>query len=130
MHIRDRVQAETGLALTLGPLITLSQSAQLYDHSFAYADEIVQKFYGKAPKTFDDPVGNYLIEVQTSLIKVTRMDVSGQPVREYEATDPERLLDAIALDAPAMQPSHAMYLGVQLERAWNSLMFGDTFTQD
>lgn len=132
MHVRDRLKTETGTRFTLGPLITLSQSAHLYDHSFAYADDVVQKFYGRQPKTYDDPVGNYLIEVEAEagLVRVTRMNSSGQAVREYTGISKRELSDAIALDAPAMQPDHAIYLGIQLERAWNSLAIGSTFVQD
>ncbi|HEY9610498.1 thymidylate synthase [Allocoleopsis sp.] len=130
MHIRDRIEHETNDILLLGPLVTLSQSAHLYDHSFAYADEVVEKHYGKAKKEYNDPVGNFLVETVGNQIKVSRMDAEGKPVREYLGRSVGNLLDAIALDAPAIQPSHALYLGVQLERAWNSLRYGENFTQD
>jgi hypothetical protein len=39
------------------------------------------------------------------------------------------LQDAIALDAPAMQVQHAMYLGSQLDKAWNALRYGEKFIQ-
>jgi len=129
MHIRERIECEINQTFTLGPLITLSQSAHLYDHSFAYADEVVQKYYGKAPKTYSDPVGNYLIEVVENQIKVSRMDATGNTVREYVGRNVAALQDAIALDAPAMQVQHAMYLGSQLDKAWNALRYGEKFIQ-
>jgi thymidylate synthase len=130
MHIRERVEEETKESFLLGPLVTLSQSAHLYDHSFAYADEVVQNYYGKQKKTYSDPVGNYLVEIVENQIKVSRMDKTGKAVRGYAGRNVQALMDAIALDAPAMQPEHAMYLGVQLERAWNCLRYGEKFTQN
>ena len=130
MYVRDRVCAEAGTKLDLGPLITLSQSAHLYDHSFAYADETIANHYGKSPKSYSDPVGNYLVELLDGQIHITRMNGLGKPIREYTGRNVRNLMDAIALDAPAMQPDHAMYLGVQINNAWNCLRFGEKFTQD
>lgn len=130
MHIRDRIEQKTNEIFLLGPLVTLSQSAHLYDHAFAYADEVVEKYYGKTQKQYNDPVGNFLVEVVESQIKVSRMDATGKSVREYAGRNVGQLLDAIALDAPAIKPEHAMYLGVQINTAWNCLRFGENFTQD
>lgn len=129
-HVKERLERETSGTFTLGPLVTLSQSAHLYDHSFNYADEVVQNYYGKETKTYNDPVGNFLVEVEEKQIKVSRMNGIGKTVREYVGRNAGQLLDAIALDAPAIEPSHAMYLGVQLNRAWNALRYNEKFTQD
>ena len=129
MHVRDRLKEETGTTFQLGPLVTLSQSAHLYDHSFAYADEVVQKYYGKTPKTYEDPVGNFLVEVENQQIKVSRMDSLGTTVREYVGQNTRALMQAIILDAPSMQVDHALYLGGQIERAWDALRYNEKFTQ-
>jgi thymidylate synthase len=128
-HIRDRVTQKTKTEFSLGPLITLSQSAHLYDHSFAYADEVVNQHYGNQKKTYDDSVGNYLVELVGNQIRVSRMDKQGTTMRQYSGRNVQALMDAIALDAPAMRPDHALYLGVQLERAWNALRYGEKFIQ-
>lgn len=128
MHIQKRIEEETGGAFQLGPLITLSQSAHLYDHSFAYAD-VVEQHYTKPQKDYDDPIGSFLIELVGNQIKVSRMDETGKIVRDYVGRNAGRILDAIALDAPAIRPDHAMYLGVQLERASNCLQQNKKFTQ-
>lgn len=129
MHIKERLEAATNITLGLGSLITLSQSAHLYDHSFAYADEIVNTYYKKQKKVYNDPVGNFLVEVVENQIKVSRLNAASNAVMQYSERNVQALLDAIALDAPAMHPDHAMYLGVQLERAWNCLRYNEKFIQ-
>lgn len=129
-HIRDRILQETGTRYELAPLITLSQSAHIYDHSYAYADKVVAEKYGKERKTYDDPVGNYEIKIEGGAIVVNRMLPWGNVCAEHRGGNPAQLSGKIFVDAPAMQPDHAMYLGRELQRAWDCLKRGEEYWQE
>ena len=120
MLVRDRLSKESGTRYGLAPLITLSQSAHIYDHSYGYADKVIKERYKAYPKSFDDPVGNYQIEIKDGVIAVNRMLPDGTICAQYRGSL-SQVSNAIALDAPAMQPSHAMYLGRELQQAWDCL---------
>jgi thymidylate synthase len=50
-------------SLIAGPLIIVSQSAHIYDHSIAAAQNVANEYYSKYSSCdYDDPVGNFLIE--------------------------------------------------------------------
>lgn len=115
-HVCDRVNQQTNYNLTLAPLMTLSQSAHIYDHSYEYADKVVRERYGKQPKWYDDPVGNFGVTLEGGEIVVSRMLSEGTVCKQYRGKNPIRVVGAIAQDAPAMQPDHALYLGTQLHR--------------
>lgn len=129
-HVCDRINQELGYSLTLAPLMTLSQSAHIYDHSYEYADKVIRERYGKAPKKYDDPVGNFEIALEGGEIVVSRMLPDGAICKQYRGKNPIRVVGAIAQDAPAMQPDHALYLGTQLHKAWDCLRRGEEFWQD
>lgn len=130
MHVRSRLNEETNWGITLAPLITLSESAHIYDHSYEYADKVIKERYGKSPKRYDDPVGNFEIALEAGEIVVSRMLPLGVTCKQYRGKNPFRVLGAIAQDAPAMQTDHALYLGGQIHRAWDCLRRGEEFWQD
>ncbi|HEY9598387.1 MAG TPA: thymidylate synthase [Cyanophyceae cyanobacterium] len=130
MHVRDRINQETGWGITLAPLITLSESAHIYDHSYEYADKVIRERYGKWPKRYDDPVGNFEVSLEGGEIVVSRMLPLGTVCRRYRGKNPIKVVGAIAQDAPALQPDHALYLGTQLHKAWECLKRGEEFWQD
>lgn len=129
-HVCDRVNQQTNYSLTLAPLMTLSQSAHIYDHSYEYADKVIRERYGKQPKRYDDPVGNFEVTLEGGEIVVSRMLPEGTVCKQYRGKNPIRVVSAIAQDAPAMQPDHALYLGTQLHKAWECLKRGEEFWQD
>lgn len=123
-HIRDRLLQETGTNLSLAPLITLSQSAHIYDHSYAYADKVIGDRYGKGAKEYSDPIGNFEILLENGLIVVSRMMPMGNICKQYRGTVPKKLMGEILQDAPAIQPEHAAYLAFQLTAARDCLRTG------
>lgn len=129
-YIRDRLAQETGQRLSLSPLITVSQSAHIYDHSYSYADKVVSEKYGKGRKEFNDPIGNFEIVIEEGQILVSRMLPMGNICRQYCGTEPKKLMEEIIRDAPAIQPSHVAYLAFQLARAVECLKSGSEWRQD
>jgi thymidylate synthase len=128
-HLRDRYFEETGMPLELAPLMTLSESAHIYDHSYNFSDKVIHGHYGKGKKQYNDPVGNYLVTVEDNQVVVNRMRLSGETCRQYQGRNFERISAAIALDAPAMSPNHALYLGREITKALSCLQSGQTYHQ-
>lgn len=134
-HIRDEICGRSDFKLTMGPLITLSQSAHIYDDTFENVDQLITNQYAKIAKAqnFSDPVGNFLIETELAgdRIFVSRTTPgSGEVVKQYIGTKPLVLLREICADSPAIDPSHIGYLGIELEKARNCLNAGKIYTQD
>lgn len=131
-HIRDAIAARSDYDLKMGPLMTISQSAHIYDHVWEYADKLVAENYAKSTKSeYSDPAGNYLIEVEGGEVVVSRcVPVTGEVVNTYRDDNPLKLIRQIAADAPAIQPSHAGYLGMELQRASNAIKQGISYVQD
>lgn len=128
-HVASRVSVETGNILGVAPLITLSQSAHIYDHSYSWADQVIQEHYGKMANLYDDPVGNYEVALEDGRLVVNRMNLDGTVCKQYQEKHPNKLLLLVAQDAPAMQPDHALYLGGQIQKAWDCLRNGQSFWQ-
>lgn len=123
-HIRDGVDP----GLCLGPLITISQSAHIYDDCWENADRLIAQQYQKQRPCYDDPVGNFLIESDGKTLTVTQTTPGpGCPVKVFAGKNPLELVRAIALSSPALQPAHAGYLGMELQRAYSQ---GSGYEQD
>lgn len=119
--------------LKMGPLITISQSAHIYDDTFENVDMLIQQQYAKIAKVqnFSDSVGNFLIEVDGNLIQVSRTTPgSGEIVACYSGKNPLVLIRHICADAPAIAPAHIGYLGIELEKARRAIEFGGSYVQD
>jgi thymidylate synthase len=129
-HILDRVATESGQPLTLGPLMTLSQSAHIYGDTWDSVDAIVHAHYRPALE-YSDPVGNFVIETEGTAIAVTQTTPgSGEAVRSYRGTIPMTIAREICDANPGMQPHHAAYLGMELQKARDSVRTGKTYHQD
>jgi len=128
-HIRDAVARggdESPIAkysthdLRMGPLITVSQSAHIYDDCFENADKLIQRQYTKIcqQRNYADPSGNFMISVQDSKIVVEHTTPgSGEVINCYSGKSASQLYRQIAADCPCLQVEHAMYLGTELQKA-------------
>jgi thymidylate synthase len=104
----------------MGPLITLSQSAHIYDDCHHYVEKVVEEQYKKIcrDRQYDDPCGNFLIEVKEGAIIVEQTTSgSGEAVEQYEGSDPLHLIRRICAANPGIQPEHSAYLGMELQKA-------------
>jgi thymidylate synthase len=115
-HILDNLESRYGLDLSIGPLITLSQSAHIYDDCWGSVDNLIAAHYHYRP-SYADPVGYFVIEWIDGCIVVTHSTPHGDPVRQYRGRDPLKVVRAICHDNPAIAPDHAAYLGLELARA-------------
>ncbi len=133
-HIRDEICGRSDLKLKMGPLITISQSAHIYDDTFENVGQLIDQQYAKIARVqgYDDPAGNFLIETVTGdRLLVTRTTPgSGEVVKRYIGMQPLVLIREICADSPAILPSHIGYLGIELEKARQCINAGKIYTQD
>lgn len=132
-HIREEISSRSDYNLQRGPLITISQSAHIYDDTWSNVDEVIKQQYAKLSEHLDynDPSGNFLIEVADTKIVVTQTTPgSGEVVACYSGKDPLKLVREICQACPALHPHHAGYLGIELQKASNCLKMGIQYSQD
>lgn len=119
-YIWKAVTKQSTHQLKMGPLITISQSAHIYDDCFENADKLIQHQYSKIfqQKDYADPSGNFLISIQDGTILVEHTTPgSGEVVNCYSGKSASLLSRQIAADCPGLQVEHAMYLGTELQKA-------------
>ncbi|MTJ15027.1 thymidylate synthase [Anabaena sp. UHCC 0187] len=132
-HIRNEICQRSQYDLKLGPLITLSQSAHIYDDTWSNAEQLIKEQYSAICKKLDyyDPAGNFLIEIAEEKIVVTHTTPgSGEIVGCYSGKNPLKLIKEICAVIPAIRPDHAGYLGIELQKAANCLKIDKPYTQD
>lgn len=115
-HIRDSVNHE----LKMGALITISQSAHIYDDCWENVDQLIQSQYPKIcnNRLYDDPAGNFVVSIESGEISVQHITPTiGEVVREYRGKSAELLCKQIASATPYLQVEHALYLGRVLSTA-------------
>ncbi|QJB43325.1 thymidylate synthase [Dolichospermum flos-aquae] len=132
-HIRNEICQRSQYDLKLGPLITLSQSAHIYDDTWGNAEQLIKEQYSAICKKLDyyDPAGNFLIEIAEEKIVVTHTTPgSGEIVGCYSGKNPLKLIKEICAAIPAIRPDHAGYLGMELQKAANCLKIDKPYIQD
>jgi thymidylate synthase len=132
-YIRDAIAKHSSYDLRMGPLITVSQSAHIYDDTWENADQLIQQQYSAICRRRDyyDPVGNFLIEIEADKIVIRQTTPgSGEVVAHYSGKDPLKLVREICIASPAINPEHAGYLGMELQKAAEYLNNGTQYIQD
>jgi thymidylate synthase len=103
--------------LKMGPLITISQSAHIYDDCWQFVDNLIRDEYHKivGKKSYNDPVGNFIVESENRIFVATLTDPkTGRLVAKYQRRNIKKLLDEIIEKHPEIQPGHAAYLMKEL----------------
>ncbi|MFM7405723.1 MAG: thymidylate synthase [Cuspidothrix sp.] len=132
-HIRNEICQRSQYNLKLGPLITLSQSAHIYDDTWSNAEQLIKEQYTAIAKKpgYYDPAGNFLIEIAEEKIIVTHTTPgSGEIVGCYSGKNPLKLIKAICAALPAIRPDHAGYLGIELQKAATCIKIDKPYIQD
>ena len=132
-HIRDEIAKISEYDLKLGPLITISQSAHIYDDTWENVESLINNQYSKIVQQRDyfDPSGNFLIEVEENQIMVKQTTPgSGELVATYSGKNPLKLVREICATSAAIHPEHIGYLGIELEKAYQCLKTGKVYVQD
>jgi thymidylate synthase len=132
-HIRDEIAKRSEYNLRMGPLITISQSAHIYDDTWENVDRLIANQYEKIfnQRNFYDPSGNFLIEVEEDKIIVKQTTSgSGEVVACYSGKNPLKLVREICAASPAIRPEHIGYLGIELQKAEMALKHNLKYQQD
>jgi thymidylate synthase len=132
-HIRDEIAKRSEYDLKMGPLITLSQSAHIYDDTWSNAEQLIQQQYVAICRNIDyyDPAGNFLIEIADGQIVVTHTTPgSGEIVACYYGKNALKLIREICAASPAIRPDHAAYLGLELQKAADCIKLDKSYIQD
>ena len=134
-HIRDEIATRSQYNLKMGALITISQSAHIYDDCWENAEKVIQSQYPKIcqQRNYADPSGSFVITVQDDKIVVEHMTPgSGEVINCYSGRLAMQLYRQIAADCPGLQVEHAMYLGTELQKAELALSMkqGSIYQQD
>jgi len=132
-HMRDEIAVRSDYDLKMGALITISQSAHIYDDTWGSVDRMIANQYANIcnQQTYDDACGNFLIEVCDHQILITQTTSgSGAVVKKYSGKDPLRLIRDICASSPAIRPDHIGYLGIELQKAHECIKSGKNYNQD
>ncbi|MEM1368235.1 MAG: thymidylate synthase [Cyanobacteria bacterium P01_H01_bin.15] len=132
-HIGDRIQQETGTRWTLGPLITVSQSAHIYSDCWEHAEQVIEKEYPRIlrQRTYRDPTGSFVITLQNNEVVVEQLTPgSGERVNCFVGTHPQKLYQQIAAACPALETEHALYLGTELQKVAIARSLNIPYQQD
>lgn len=117
-HVIDEINNQSDYNLTLGNLVTISQSAHIYDDCWENAKALIDNQYKKLchenHRKFTDPVGSFLISWCDGLHVSQITPGSGVPIRDYQGKQPLPLVRDIIDSNPSIDPSHAAYLGLEL----------------
>ncbi len=122
------------LSCELGPLVTISNMAQIYEHNFADAEKIINEAYKGNCEW--DPRGNLIVTVEGSDIVVRLISPDGNiDLKEWriDGSQPKSARDIsfqIESDLAVSTFGNAIYLGRQLERANTAIKLGLEFVQD
>jgi thymidylate synthase len=120
-HIRDEIASQSEYDLTIGPLITISQSAHIYDDCWENVEQLINNQYqsiiSQEFRGYSDPAGNFLVETDGNNITVSQLTPNGEFVENWEGKNPLKLIRQIIADCPSIQPFHIGYLAREIERA-------------
>ncbi len=119
-HIRDAIATQTSADLRMGPLITVSQSAHIYDDCWENSDRLIASHYMRIcqQRDYTDPCGSFVISVQPNEILVEHMTPgAGEVVNCYVGKTATQLYRQLAIACPGLQVEHALYLGAELQKA-------------
>lgn len=120
-HIRDEIANQSEYDLTMGPLITISQSAHIYDDCWENVEQLLANQYqliiSQEFRGYSDPAGNFLVETGGNNITVSQLTPNGEFVGKWEGKNSLKLIRQIIADCPSIQPFHIGYLAREIERA-------------
>jgi thymidylate synthase len=132
-YIKNEISKGSEYELKMGPLITISQSAHIYDDTWDNAERLISNQYAAIfnQRSYYDPSGNFLIEVDGKEIVITHTTPgSGEVIKSYRGKNPLTLLRDICSTSPAIQPEHTGYLGIELQKAINCIKSDKSYIQD
>ena len=117
--------------LELGALITISQSAHIYEDCNDSADRIIKQHYldiiRQERKDYYDPCGNFIVRWKDGVIYVDQTTPAGDFVRIYSHRIPLNLIRTITSANPTLGVEHAAYIAHEITKCY---FLQDIYQQD
>lgn len=129
-YICEAIIQKSNHRLKMGALITISQSAHIYDDCFENVENMITSQYPKIcqQRDYADPAGSFVIYIQDGSIIVEHTTPgSGEVVNCYSGKSASQLSRQIVADCPGLQVEHAIYLGSELQKAEVALLMKEQF---
>jgi thymidylate synthase len=126
-HIAESV------GVPMGRLMTISQSAHIYDDCWDNADKVIAEQYAQIckPQDYADPAGSFVITVNDGMVIVEHITPhDGEVINCFSGKSIRNLYQTIAANSPNLDVSHALYLGTELQKAFTALKEGRIYQQD
>ena len=124
----QRTIAES-LAIDTGILTIISGSAQIYKHYYKQVEDMLQQ-HRRFKINYDDPRATFLIDLKDGKIIVTHLNPkTNKELDKFEGVNALQLIRKIS-EKTDLQTSHAMDVGVELQKAEVALKFGMEYVQD
>jgi thymidylate synthase len=134
-YIRDAIADRSEYDIRMGPLITVSQSAHIYNDCWEYAVKLIAEQYDRISKkrSFADPGGSFLISLdrKQGLIKVEHISPTpgDEMLQTFTGKNPQKLTHQIVKTCPVLENSHCCYLGIEIQKAYQCLMDNSEYSQ-
>jgi len=121
----SRMHRETALSLGVKPgfVSVCSHNAQVYSRDLSEAMEVLDKYFYNLKRRREfmvfkqDPAGNFVFLLDKRKKEVTARLVGEEgPLTEFSDSDPEVLINFLAVSFPWLTPSHLIYLGKEMEK--------------
>ncbi|MBF0530073.1 MAG: DUF4346 domain-containing protein, partial [Deltaproteobacteria bacterium] len=122
--------------LASGGITVFSHSIRLDPDCREEMKHVAEKIAAKGPH-YDpdlacedyDPHGYVQIRVEGSEVVVTHL-YKGHELNEYRGHDPKELRRALAVDQVISDIDHALYIGMELRKAFEALKKGEDYQQN
>jgi thymidylate synthase len=118
-----------GLGLKVGNLITISQSAHIYDFDFDTVNKVLNEHY-KDPWCKWDPKGYYVIKVDQNKLIVTHYSPDSKELEKIEGSSALELIEKLGKLEAATDPCHYLDLGSELRMAELCMKLDIPYKQD
>ena len=122
-------------SLKMGSLTIFSHSISIDPDSYEDMKGVADNIASKGPRydkeiSFEenDQRGYFQIEVEGKEIIVKHI-YRAQEINEYRAKDPRAIKKQIAVDMAISDIDHAIYIGMELEKAYQSIKRGFNYKQ-
>lgn len=126
-NIADKLMVE------MGPLVTISNMAHVYEHNFADMEKLIENYKGYCEW---DPRGNFIVEIQGEEIVVRlispegNLELNSWSINGKEPNAARKLCFELDKDLSISVLGNALYMGRQIERAETAIRLGLEFRQD
>jgi thymidylate synthase len=127
-YIVERINKLAGTDYKIGTINTFSFSAHIYQHDWANARKVLEKYKHKLAEFVPDTRGNFLIYHKDGKVVIEHRAIDHTLIQRYESSNFSEIY--YTLKGLNLTPDHALYLGKELCKAFEALHRGENYQQD